>query len=477
MVKSLKILLVIPRSCNADGRYIMPMGILYVSAYTKSAGINIFTLNLNHFVEPLEDIITKFIRDNHIDVVATGGLSGEYLILKPIFDVVKKQYPNIVTVLGGGIVTAEPQIAMDALKNADIGIVGEGEITWVELVRAMENNKSLSEVKGLIYRTPKGYFQTAEREEIADLNALPFPDYEGFEYSQFLKKSPYGTGNAGELLTPASVLGSRSCPFRCTFCFHPTGKKYRVRSMDSIFEEIDYLYHHYSVNYITLQEELFSSSKQRIFEFCSRISSYKMNWSIQLRADVVDREIFQTLKRSNCLYLYLGIESADDFILRSMRKKITISQVEQSLAWADEFGLLVRSAIILGDQRESLQSALRSLQWWKKYSHYNPNFGRNIRIDMIIPFPGSELYRNAVLSGKIKNQVGFLQANCPLVNLTQMSDEEYRYLLRVVQGLNCQKYHLWKDDICELIDLRDEDDYPTIEDFQQFVLGRTRVMS
>lgn len=474
MATKKKYLLVIPRNVYGNGRYIMPMGILYVSAYMKKAGISVYTLNLNHFQGPLEEVIAEAIRDNQIDVVATGGLSGEYTVIRPIFDAVKRLNPDLITVLGGGIVTAEPQVTMEAFENVDIGMIGEGEITWVELVRAMEESKPLSQVKGLIYRTENGYHQTPEREEIADLNALPFPDYEGFEYAKFLANSPYGVGNFGELLTPASVLGSRSCPFHCTFCFHPTGKKYRVRSMDSVFEEIDYLYHHYSVNYITLQEELFSSNKQRIFEFCSRIRSYKISWSIQLRADVVDREMLQTLKQSNCLYLYMGIESADDFILRSMRKIITVKQIEQSLAWADEFGLLVRSAIILGDQKETLQSALRSLLWWKKHSHYNPNFGRNIRIDMIIPFPGSELYRNAVLSGRIKDQVGYLQANCPLVNLSQMSDDEYLYLLHVVQGLNHQMYYLWKNDLCETIDVKDDDDYPSIEDFQQFVSERSQ---
>lgn len=97
-------------------------------------------------------MLRQTIIDNSINVVFTGGLSGQYFRLKEIFDAVKLVDPNIITCVGGGIITAEPTVAMEALGSADFGIIGEGEITVNTLAYALENDEDVRQVKGIVLR-------------------------------------------------------------------------------------------------------------------------------------------------------------------------------------------------------------------------------------------------------------------------------------------------------------------------------------
>ncbi len=297
---SLNTLLVVPKYMQYGGKsYVLPLGILYVSAALKKAGLCVKTINLNHAGEKHEEALSDCIIKNNINIVGVGGLSGEFSDIAPVFSYVKKHFPDIITIAGGGIITSTPVTAMQALEHADIGVIGEGEESVPELIKALERNSSLEEIPGLVIKKNNSFVCTSQRPDIDNLDNLPLPDYEGFNYEAYLHENFAGYGPKGEKLSPVSVIGSRSCPYRCTFCFHPNGESYRTRSIDSIFREIDYLIEHYKVNYIALREELFAKEVGRIKEFCDRIAEYDIYWSVQLRINQVNEEVFSALKKAN----------------------------------------------------------------------------------------------------------------------------------------------------------------------------------
>lgn len=416
------ILLVIPRYFSTPiCGYIMPMGILYVSSALKASGVcNVYTLNLNHCVEDDRTVLSRVLEDWNIDIVGSGGISGQFIEIYPLFKTVKEIDPSIVTIAGGGMVTADPAVAMEGFgKYADVGVIGEGEVTVPELVDAIGNGKPYSQIKGLIYKEDGQWVITEKRPDIMNLDELPLPDYAGFDYDKYLASN--GEVENGIKYSPVAIIGGRSCKYNCTFCFHPSGSRYRQRSLDSIFSEIEYLLANYNVNYIALREELFASDQERVLEFCQRAKDYPIIWSIQLRVDSVNETIVKALKNSNCRYVFLGIESADNRILESMRKKITIEQVESALNMTISAGLDTRSTIILGDEVETVGSATTTLEWWKEHRKYSA-----IDLGLIIAFPGSALYNHARKNGRIPDPVQFLKDGCPVINLsTQMTDEEF----------------------------------------------------
>lgn len=435
----MNILLVVPRYeiyGGMHGHYVMPLGILYVSAYLKRHGVcKVHTLNMNHHEGSEEEVLGKALDEGNIDFMGIGGLSGEYTDVARIVRLARRLRPDMWIQIGGGLVTADPESTMRALPEADFGVIGEGEITMVELIDALTCGTSLEDVDGLIFPRPDGtYCTTHPRAEIQDLDSLPFPDYEGFNYDEYLRKNP-DMSDEGKKYSQVSVIGGRSCKYNCTFCFHPSGSRYRQRSLDSIFAEIDYLVAHYEISYIALREELFTVDNDRVRNFCRRVGKYDFDWSIQMRIDNVDPELVAILSGTRCRYIFLGVESADDRILKSMRKGITRAKIEQALELLNEAGLTVRSGVIMGDSLETVETAKITLDWHQKNSRKY-----SLYCDMIIAFPGSILYQRARRAGIIPDPVQFLKDGCPIVNLTKMSDDEFLALVSEVEKRSGRKY-------------------------------------
>lgn len=435
----MNVLYIIPRyrTYGIEGHYVMPMGILYVSAYVKKSGIaNVYTLNLNHVSGEEYDILQSYITKNKIDFVGLGGLSGEYSDIVRVVSLVRKIDHNIIIQVGGGIMTADPVVTMQAMPDVDFGIIGEGEQTSVELIDAIARKLDLTSVNGIIYRCENGLRITNRRVEIDNLDTLPFPDYEGFNYAEYLRLNP-DLSDEGKKYSQVSVIGGRSCKYNCTFCFHPSGSKYRQRSLDSIFSEIDYLVRNYDISYIALREELFATDNERVRQFCERVRVYDFDWSIQLRIDSINKELVDLLKNTRCRYLFVGVESADDRVLKSMRKGITLAQIERALDMLRDAGLNSRSGVIFGDEVETFESAMFTLNWFKKnYTKYR------MFVDMIIAFPGSALYKRACESGVIPNPVEFLKDGCPIVNVSKMNDKEFVDLVTIIEKMNYRKYNV-----------------------------------
>ena len=445
-------LIIVPQYVSLSCGYVLPLGILAVSAAIKAAGLPIHTLNLNHESDPLKTL-SEIIRQRKITWIMTGGLSGEYKDIEYVFSYIHTHHPSVHLLLGGGIVTAQPEICMKAFPYVDVAVIGEGDISVPSFVKAILQGESLESIPGLILRKGDDCFLTPNSPEVKDLNALPFPDYSGFGYQQYLQENSAGLGWNGEALSPVSIIGSRSCPYHCTFCFHPTGNKYRVRDLDSVFQEIEFLLHHYQgINHIALREELFSANKDRIKAFCSRIRKYNLYWSIQLRINQVTEEVLLWLKEAGCFNIFLGIESADDTVLKSMKKGITLKQIENVLCMANKIGVMIRSGLIFGDPAETESSYRFSLEWLKVHRQYDNRLQRyNMYPDLLIPFPGSEVFRRAVREGRIRDQVAYLRAGCPPVNLTQMPDDKFEDMIREVQSCNYRSYYIWKENEHEMV--------------------------
>lgn len=419
-------LIVMPRLVrSASDGYIFPLGIPYISASLKHAGYNVSTLNLNHSEGLIKDILEKKIREADIDVVFTGGLSAQFSAVKIIVDSIKEIDPNLLVVVGGGLISAEPEVAMEALEHVDFGVIGEGEITCTELCKALENKTDINEVDGLIFHDPKGsynYIVTNSRKEIKDLDTLPWPDYEGFDYEKNLS-SATGLFSFGSKRM-AYVISSRSCPFNCTFCFHTSGKKYRQRSIENLFNELDYLISKYNIDEICIADELFAQDINRLRRFCEKITNYHVTWNASFRVDNVTAEMISLIKGTNCCsWMGFGLESADNRILKSMRKNITIEQIESALNLCHGSGIPVQGNFIFGDIEETVESAEKSLHWLK-----DNQMKYNIKVAHIIAYPGTYIYKYACEKKMIKDKVQFLKDGCPQKNISRMTIDEYSKL-------------------------------------------------
>ena len=418
----MKYCIVMPRFTeNYEQSYQFPIGIAYVSASLKNSGRDVLSYNLNYKQGTVKELIKKVVIENDIDVLATGGITGQYWFIKEILDAAREIKPNIILWVGGGIITSSPIPAMEALEVADYGMIGEGEITICELAEAVEGKREISTVDGVIYKQNEEWVITNPRAEITDLDSVPFPDYEGFDFEELLSKKStkwfgYGSDNF------CSMSLGRSCPFNCTFCFHPSGTKYRRRSLENFFLEVDYLIEKYKINSIFISDELFLPKFEEAKQFCAETVKRGISFGVYHRVDMVNREILELLRDSGCKQILFGLESADNRILKSMRKHITIEQIEKALQLCKEVGIEAAGSFIYGDEEETVDSARNTINWWKAHPEYNITNG------LIIMYPGSVLYQNALKKGIIKDEVEFIKAGCPYTNTSKLTEQEYKDL-------------------------------------------------
>jgi radical SAM superfamily enzyme YgiQ (UPF0313 family) len=315
-------------------------------------------------------------------------------------------YSKAKIVVGGGLVTSQPEIMSGLLKNVDVFIYGESDQLDIP------NNCHFSQI--LIMNTVH-----------KDILDITFPAYDLFNMDLYLALQRPSDSHYRAIVDhprEAAIIASRGCPYNCTFCFHPTGNTYRQRSIDSVFTEIEMLKEDYNINILSVYDECFAISKSRLTKFCERIKKLKLHWSCQLRVDGIDEDDIKMLADSGCYIISFGIESASDVILRNYKKNITVKQINNALEWSKKARIVVQGNIILGAEEETLETVEESMKWWSEHKEFNLSVGP------VIPYPGTEMYKRAVEKGLI-DPVHFLEQGCPAVNCANLNIEEVSKLI------------------------------------------------
>lgn len=440
MNKAKTILIVVPKyavSNDINYRYTFPLGLGFISAVLKRAGYSVDCLNLNHRSGYIKDIVKEVLDKKKYDYVCTGSNSLIYSIIEKILDSVRAHDSKPKTVIGGPIITSEPEAVFNAL-NPDFAVIGEGEETIVELLESLELGKDIGEVKGIGYRNKNGKaIFTIKRDAIEDLDALPYPDFEGIGFRELLEHMCTNTdyaNNASDDPRVYPLLASRGCPFKCTFCYHY--EMYRARSMDNIMEELRFAVRSYGINIINIFDECFSIKKGRISEFCDRIKELKeelgtdLKWTCQMTVNSVDKDILRQMKVAGCDSISYGFESYSAAVLRSMHKPITPEQIDRAFHETLDAGIAVQANFIFGDIAETSETAKVTLDYWKERCRGQVN------LDFIQPYPGSEIYSHCLRKGIIKDKIDFIKnriASGDAFNMTKkMTDDEFRELKRNV---------------------------------------------
>ena len=414
------ILLIAPRYGIFGEYYSFPIGLACVSSSLQFAGFKVKCLNLNHY-EDEDKIIDEIMSTNDIKIVATGGLSAHINSIQKLRNKFKK-YLNIKFILGGGLLSSEPKLIFEEL-DIDYGVLHEGEETIVELADYILNNKiDVENINGIVYKENNQVKFSTARDSIKDLDSLPYPDYDGFEVDKYLDNQLPNDDYQISIYDKPRVLPvitTRSCPFSCTFCYHPLGKKYRVSSLDYFFKWLDYLVSKYKVNILYLLDELFSVNKKRMLEFAERIKPYNLKWACAVRVTDVDDEILSVLKDAGLYSISYGLESANEAVLKSMKKKIKMPDVEKALTLTKKYNIGMQANFIFGDTAETEETYKETLNWWKNHQEYQ------IMLSQISAYPGTPIYMDVCAAGKIKNKIQFIKDGSPQINLTTMSDEKY----------------------------------------------------
>ena len=419
-----KVLIVVPRYGNIGDFYQVPLGLAYIASAIEAAGYRVVGLNLNHESGEVSELVARTVNTERPQVVATGGLSVFVDQIKEIIDSVKCADSKVFTILGGGIVSGEPDSILKVV-NADIGVINEGEETVVDIMDALNSGGDLTLLPGVIARTSRGGLKrNAERAQRKDLENVAWANYRVLDLHKSIEDQRVMDSYFFHLApenNPRSLdmISSRSCPFKCTFCFHPTGKTYRERPLDDFFAELNVLKNDFNINMVGVIDELFSLKRPRLLEFCERIKPLNLKWMVQLHVNSACEETVKAMAESGCVYISYGIESMSQPILDSMMKKSKKAKVEEALALTLKYRIGIQGNLLFGDSAETIDTANESMHWWANNRRYQ------INLTPLIVFPGSPDYLSALRDGLIKqsDRESYITNIPTKLNISSMNDE------------------------------------------------------
>jgi len=342
-----------------------PNGLCCLAAVTRQEGYDTKIIDYITEGSDLENIIKKILSYNPKYV----GLSVYTITVHNAAEIakeLKKRNKEIKILIGGGQVSMLPEETMLKYPQFDIGVIGEGEITIVKLLNALEKGKDLSKVPSLIFWKDKKLIKTKREKFIENLDALPMP---AWDLLRPLDK--YYTIAADSINRSPSVnlITSRGCPAQCYFCNRSMfGNMVRSYSPKRIIEMIKYLIKTYKIKEVYIQDDIFTSNKKNVMEFCSRLIEEKLDltWACHGKVDWVDLEMLQAMKKAGCWQISYGIESGSQEVLDKINKGIKIEQTENALKWSKQAGLRVKGFFMAGSFGETKETIKQTLKFIKK---------------------------------------------------------------------------------------------------------------
>ncbi|MBF0284692.1 MAG: B12-binding domain-containing radical SAM protein [Magnetococcales bacterium] len=459
----MELLLVCPSFPDGAGSSFFPLGLASIASCARQAGHRVSTLNFN-ILPPAERLPTlrRMLQERRFDVVGAGGMSMVIDSAERIVQTTRELAPWAKVVLGGGLISADPLEMVNLLKP-DFGVVEEGEVTLVELLEFLQTGREdFARVDGLVWWEGETPRQNATRAAIPDLDALPPPDFDGFGMAQFLDAmsddfhdhhlTMYGLGRA------MPMVASRSCPYRCTFCFHPTSRVYRKRRIENVVDDIARYRDHYRTNVFGIYDELFDEDPERIRRFCQLLTERNLDiqWCCSLRVNRVDGALLKLMRASGCFQISYGFESASPRVLRSMKKGIRPEQIAKAVQLTREAGICIQANFLYGDPAETLETLQETLDFQERHQLYFVDFSA------VIPYPGSPLYHKAKQEGRIGEVGAFTRSLSPLDRYLWNPDKAAINFTALPDGLYWEKY----------LELRELNDANHRKRGARFVAGR-----
>lgn len=410
-----------------------PQGLAYLAAAARNAGHDVSVYQQDIFHWP-DSHLTEYLNNNLFDVIEVSIIGGyyQYRKLLKLSEAINgsNNRQHFKYTIGGHGPAADPEFFLKK-TGADVVGIGEGEITFVELLDAFSGKRSLESVDGIAYVDSNGkYIRTNPRELIKNIDEIAWPAYDLFDMTYYtMLRLPNIKGN--ERAIP--VLSGRGCIFSCNFCYR-LDKGFRPRSAQSIIEEINYLKRVYNVKYIGFSDELLMSSRERTIELCNAFiaADLDIKWDCNGRLNFADIDVLEKMKKAGCVFINYGIESLDDETLRVMHKGLTREMIIRGIENTLQVGISPGLNIIYGNINEPLSAIDDAVEFLLKYDDHAQM--RTIR--PVTPYPGSELFEIAVKNGLIKDTEDFYEnkhSNSDLltVNFTKNTEEEiYEALYR-----------------------------------------------
>jgi radical SAM superfamily enzyme YgiQ (UPF0313 family) len=363
----MKTLLINPPQLFPKELVYIPLGLAYLASMLKTYGYEVKVKDMTLYSW---DKVRSEIKQEDPDIVGIGCLTLWRNQTVKTACIAKELNPHVKIIVGGPHATFYPE-HMFKMAPIDVVVIGEGEITLVELVEAFSKGEDLSKIKGIAFPKNGKVVRTETRPLIKSIDEIPFPSYDDFDLRKynglnFPKKLRH--------LVRTAMITSRGCPFACHFCSTSRywGRFWRARSPENVVDEIEWLYNKYNVRLIHFFDDIFTLNRNRVIEICKEILRRKLDvlWQAETRVDCVDKELLRWMRKACCREINYGIESGSAKILRNIEKRITPEQIRKALKMTHEAGICTIGYLIVGNPGENEDIINETIELLKEFKPF-----------------------------------------------------------------------------------------------------------
>ena len=354
------------------------VGIGYLIAVAERHGYQGRFIDMAEYGVGVEDLL-DYIEEYRPKIVGFAAFTVQVKSAAAIAQAIKDRFPEIKTAIGGPHAVSMPVEVLEEFDSFDFSVPGEAELILPHVIECVRQGGSLAQVQGILtrgvpYVSPKA---------IDDLDGLPFPAWKHFDLAHYPGAYPHRT----RLELP--MVTSRGCYFKCSFCVRQLGDIRRSRSVASIISEMNYLVDRFGCESVCFLDETFIHhvrfAKELFQAMIDNGINRKVTWSCSTRVDNTSPEMFQLMKRAGCYYVFIGLESAEEQILKNIKKRISVEQMKRTVDWAKDAEILCAGAFIIGLPGETEETVWKSIRLAKELDIYSNTF------PIAVPFPASHL--------------------------------------------------------------------------------------
>jgi len=380
----------------------VPLGLAYIAGYLEKHGFEVEIIDCLAYYENIKEIskgifkigmsdeeLAEKIKKINPDIV---GISCAYTSYeKDSFrtaEIVKKVCPKSLVVFGGAHCSANPASVLKN-KNVDTVCIGEGEITFLNIVKNYK--KKLKKINGVGYRDKGKIRINPIREYIENLDDIPFPARHLLPMERYLNHPQNSIANMRSPTT--EIISSRGCPFNCIFCSIHTvwGRKWRARSAKNVVDEIEMLFKKYGIREFRFFDDNLSWDKKRMIEICDEIMKRKLDirWDTPngVAISTLNEEVLKKMKQAGYYKAIFGIESGNEESLKRIRKPLSLKYAKKIVNIANKLGIWTWSTFVIGFPWETREDIEKTI-----------GFIKNSDLDFITvyiaqPYPGTEMHK------------------------------------------------------------------------------------
>ncbi|GHF10605.1 hypothetical protein GCM10017044_00360 [Kordiimonas sediminis] len=398
-------------------------------------------------VKDAEDLCYKYVietlNEHSPDVIGISIRTAKFFISKILVERIRNEFPQAVIVAGGPHASSCPEDVLRIVKP-DIVVRGEGEVTFVELVKCIEEGRDYSALKGISYLSDGKLITNPMRPYVENIDDIPFPARNVVLNADLMSPNDFGL-----------LFTSRGCPYGCSFCDSrgTWTRKVRRMSHDRLVEEIWAIKREFGTNFFSFQDDCLVTKQSVAIDMCNKFKEAglaslpreEFRWWCEIHPNVITQELVRNLKEAGCVAIAIGAESGSQRSLKQVAKGSSLESIRRAAEIIRSEGLSLTMFFIIGFPWETEEDILETLDFMEECEPDNP------ALSVLTPLPGTPIFDYCLKSGLLNPEDNeyrshfhqradsFYNLNIPQSRAAELIEEGFRRCSAVLKKRKSQR--------------------------------------